>query len=857
MGVKGLWPILNDCARPTPLPTLNRKRLAVDASIWIYQFLKAVRDKEGNALRNSHIVGFFRRICKLLYFGIKPVFVFDGVAPALKKQTIQRRKQRREGRRDDATRTAAKLLTVHMQRRGEEETARRRKAKARENEGLQPLADDDEAMKEGEEIVYADEMGMSAQQRLQTRKFKKTDAYHLPDLDVGIEEMRRADDVRFRSIEELEEVARQSYNGEELKHIDFSSIDFNGDLFKSLPKAEQYSLRNAARLKSRQRMGFSKEALDEMYPNRMDFSKRQIERVIERNELTQGLMKLAGMEVADTSQSGYQRIAASTGREYRLEKTEHGYGLGVAGIDKSAGDRNKPIEIDDLHRKVDEYQKSESEEEFEFEDVPVEGLNRLPKGWTNAARVPTRSESGVQHPSEAADTLFVDEAVASNEHNVLVEEEDEELSRAIALSLDNGPADEDLSETEHVNRAIALSLESNHRLESDAEEDDDFEDVPLPEYKQVAVQAIKPFATSSKSQVAHIINNRANAAVPGRKAVDINGESDSDDMDLQTSLAKARRRNAPQTRPPQLTHVVENKSKPVDESLPFKKMDFKSSIFGSNAEPALGTEHVVMGDLEIIDEEAGGFEKDALPESKPLPPWLTGSSDIRSDVNEQQKRGQQIDAEDKERADEEDRILQLNNAPIEIESSDGEDDDVEMVDAPTISGNDRVRDLSSDIEAIGATSTVQEPDIVRQVTPEKTARAASFASAQIGDDDDEAVNWSESDHGDASLNAKTLPPTTTSATLNSPPPALNEFGMDKLERPGSAPQQVSESNVEYEDMDEALPQPEASAQSFQPTTNDFENAAEARDSDSFDEFDDPDDEALLAQLAIEAETHEL
>ena len=88
MGVTGLWSIVQPCARPTKLETLNRKRLAVDASIWIYQFLKAVRDKEGNALRNSHVVGFFRRICKLLYFGIKPVFVFDGGAPVLKRQTV-------------------------------------------------------------------------------------------------------------------------------------------------------------------------------------------------------------------------------------------------------------------------------------------------------------------------------------------------------------------------------------------------------------------------------------------------------------------------------------------------------------------------------------------------------------------------------------------------------------------------------------------------------------------------------------------------------------------------------------------------------------------------------------------------
>ena len=41
------------------------------------------------------IDGFLRRICKLLYFGIKPVFVFDGSTPSLKKKTlIYRRKLR-------------------------------------------------------------------------------------------------------------------------------------------------------------------------------------------------------------------------------------------------------------------------------------------------------------------------------------------------------------------------------------------------------------------------------------------------------------------------------------------------------------------------------------------------------------------------------------------------------------------------------------------------------------------------------------------------------------------------------------------------------------------------------------------
>src|ERR1700753_1881779 len=116
MGVTGLWTVVHPCARPVKIETLNKKRLAVDASIWIYQFLKAVRDKEGNALRNSHVVGFFRRICTLLWFGSRPVFVLDGGAPALKRATVLARRRRREGRREDAAKTAGRLLAVQMHR---------------------------------------------------------------------------------------------------------------------------------------------------------------------------------------------------------------------------------------------------------------------------------------------------------------------------------------------------------------------------------------------------------------------------------------------------------------------------------------------------------------------------------------------------------------------------------------------------------------------------------------------------------------------------------------------------------------------------------------------------------------------
>ena len=104
MGVKQLWTLLSPVGRPVPyvehyyfklfltylasLESLEGKILAIDSSIWLYQFQATMRDKDGRALVNAHILGFLRRISKLLFYGIKPVFVFDGGAPVLKRNTI-------------------------------------------------------------------------------------------------------------------------------------------------------------------------------------------------------------------------------------------------------------------------------------------------------------------------------------------------------------------------------------------------------------------------------------------------------------------------------------------------------------------------------------------------------------------------------------------------------------------------------------------------------------------------------------------------------------------------------------------------------------------------------------------------
>ncbi len=77
---------------------LHGKRLAFDGYNVLYQFLSAIRGPDGTPLKNSdgkitsHLLGLLARTTKLMEQGVKPVFVFDGKAPDLKLETIEKRK---------------------------------------------------------------------------------------------------------------------------------------------------------------------------------------------------------------------------------------------------------------------------------------------------------------------------------------------------------------------------------------------------------------------------------------------------------------------------------------------------------------------------------------------------------------------------------------------------------------------------------------------------------------------------------------------------------------------------------------------------------------------------------------------
>lgn len=126
MGIQGLMKLISEecpqAIKEQELDNYTGRKIAIDASMAMYQFLIAVRSgpPSGGGSYNhysmltneagevtSHIQGMFNRTIKLMSNGIKPVFVFDGKPPVLKGGELAKRLARRQQAEADLAAAAA------------------------------------------------------------------------------------------------------------------------------------------------------------------------------------------------------------------------------------------------------------------------------------------------------------------------------------------------------------------------------------------------------------------------------------------------------------------------------------------------------------------------------------------------------------------------------------------------------------------------------------------------------------------------------------------------------------------------------------------------------------------------------
>jgi flap endonuclease-1 len=109
MGILGLSKLLyQECPgaiKEEEMKNFFGRRIAIDASMSIYQFVIAMKGfSEGQGLElmneagevTSHLNGLFTRTLRMVDEGLKPIYVFDGAPPEMKRAELDERKQKAE-----------------------------------------------------------------------------------------------------------------------------------------------------------------------------------------------------------------------------------------------------------------------------------------------------------------------------------------------------------------------------------------------------------------------------------------------------------------------------------------------------------------------------------------------------------------------------------------------------------------------------------------------------------------------------------------------------------------------------------------------------------------------------------------
>ncbi|KAJ2387526.1 DNA repair protein rad2 [Coemansia sp. RSA 2611] len=437
MGVKGLWTLLEPAARPVRLEALTNKRLAIDASIWMYQLLKAMKDDEGNPLEDAHILGFYRRICKLLYYGIRPVFVFDGAAPELKRLTIAERQSMRETKTRDAKRAAHQLLQTQLK--------------------LHILS---EAEPSGAQVDEAgpDDNGSSSS----PAKKRKRDEYELPPLHDSALATRveNEGDLRMAHPDDLQSLIRLAARQSEAIGDDIE-VDTESDAFKALSPEDQHDIIVALKVRSRQTSHDRLQHMLQSSETALDFSKQQIDLLVKRNSLTQQWLQVAGHSrpASDSAATRVSagRVAAERNREYVLIKNDEargGWTLRLGGSGDAAvtpaSAKPEPAVV------IVNSSEAEDSDSSQFEEVPPIA-SELPLSPPAAA-----TNDGIRHASSEREppafnpnkeSLVKEAHAATNGYTAHAAElpdamsvaasEDDEYAEYVSSSSENGYANSD------------------------------------------------------------------------------------------------------------------------------------------------------------------------------------------------------------------------------------------------------------------------------------------------------------------------------------------------------------------------------------------------------------------------------
>ncbi|GMI05835.1 hypothetical protein TrRE_jg7353 [Triparma retinervis] len=384
MGVHGLWQLLLPISRRVSIETLSGKTIAVDASIWLTQFIKAMRDESGEMMWNAHILGSLRRILRMLFHGIRPVFVFDGATPEIKMREVKERRERRERGNASVKRTAKRLLVEALK--AGDGNLLGSKAGSKDGDGNKGKVDEGRAFAAGfvDGTAYGDEEkaeGGGAAVTT-TKAARKEDEERLAsemgqnqNVDSNMEGVFDADD------DSEDETNWEDGNAQADPNEAWETrLPENGDLdmevVKNLPKDMRKDVVEKA--KSRHRINTRKQYMP-VAADPMAFSNIQLVNFLKASKMNKSIEKMAKDEVGNTEE-GFVMASDRSKVIVMKDKVEDDIDFSYM----QRGDSSGSSSDDDDDDGEEEEEVVEVEVEVEGRGAKSRGLTKIgPKGGNN------------------------------------------------------------------------------------------------------------------------------------------------------------------------------------------------------------------------------------------------------------------------------------------------------------------------------------------------------------------------------------------------------------------------------------------------------------------------------------------
>ena len=336
MGVKDLWTLLEPSAERVDLSGLRGKRIAVDASIWMVQFLKAMRDERGEPIPFAHVLGFLKRLVKLTHLRVFPVVVFDGKTPVMKRKTVRERKRKHLEAKLTLRKAAETILMNAIEREILEKQLEKRVEKDMDKDERffkEKMGEMLKSIEDGKEGV-ADELGENDTKKRTKKKRKFIDADEEEEREEEREEEEDDDEKEEKGESETDPDEDFSAWDVELPTDEDGKID--PTVLGALPVSMQLEMMKRIR---EENVGKNRSQFQAVERDSANFSQLQIEKYLESTKLRKEMdraMRENGANsrnIANDAGDLAKKIAAHDGVEYVYHKS--GDGGGTSGVDAS------------------------------------------------------------------------------------------------------------------------------------------------------------------------------------------------------------------------------------------------------------------------------------------------------------------------------------------------------------------------------------------------------------------------------------------------------------------------------------------------------------------------------------------